>query len=391
INTVGDIGFEIDTETIDGVTTVVIHPDLDPLTDTLIPPGERLVCQLVYRVDETLLDGTVIPLHLDQIVMSDAFGNDLPTIGQDGSITVGERRGDLTHDGNINVRDLVLLIRILLGKDPYPAPGTSDFFVADANGDGAINVADAVYIINIILHRVSKPIADGPTSPVAVSLGDFQALESGQLVVPVTVQSDGVIAGMEVTLTFDPAQVQIGTLQPSERTSGMTLMGHVQDGTLRLVMYSISGQGIVAGDGPVFLVPVTVLNQSETSPTLMLSQGVRANHQAQVVPVTLGTNTVKVATLPTAFALKANRPNPFNPTTRIAYEVPQRAQITLAVYNLLGQEVVRLVEGVQTPGRYVVTWDGRNAQGQSIASGVYLYRLTTSAGFSQTHRMTLLK
>lgn len=94
--------------------------------------------------------------------------------------------------------------------------------------------------------------------------------------------------------------------------------------------------------------------------------------------------------IPEMFALKQNYPNPFNPSTIIEYDVPQQAHITLTVYNLLGQEVVRLVDGVKSPGRYIIRWNGRNSRGTSIASGVYLYRLE-SAGFSQTKRMTLMK
>ncbi|MBI4552699.1 MAG: T9SS type A sorting domain-containing protein [Candidatus Latescibacteria bacterium] len=105
----------------------------------------------------------------------------------------------------------------------------------------------------------------------------------------------------------------------------------------------------------------------------------------------LGTTTVKLPPMPAAFALRPNRPNPFNPTTQIVYDVPQAAYVTLTVYNLLGQEVIRLVDAEQAPGRYEVAWDGRNVQGLSAGSGVYLYRLTTSTGFSQTHRMTLVK
>ncbi|MBI4551569.1 MAG: T9SS type A sorting domain-containing protein, partial [Candidatus Latescibacteria bacterium] len=76
---------------------------------------------------------------------------------------------------------------------------------------------------------------------------------------------------------------------------------------------------------------------------------------------------------------------------RLAYEVPKAAHIVLAVYNLLGQEVIRLVDAEQQPGRYELVWTGRTAQGLSVASGVYLYRLTSSTGFSETKRMTLLK
>ncbi len=52
---------------------------------------------------------------------------------------------------------------------------------------------------------------------------------------------------------------------------------------------------------------------------------------------------------------------------------------------------MRLVDEMQVPGRYLVTWNGRNAHGLGVASGVYLYRLTTSTGFTQSRRMTLLK
>ena len=94
---------------------------------------------------------------------------------------------------------------------------------------------------------------------------------------------------------------------------------------------------------------------------------------------------------PTVFSLSANRPNPFNPATTIAYDVPQQAHITLTVYNLLGQEVARLVNTVQQAGRYTITWDARNAQGQAVSSGVYLYRLSSSTGFVESRRMLLLK
>jgi hypothetical protein len=115
------------------------------------------------------------------------------------------------------------------------------------------------------------------------------------------------------------------------------------------------------------------------------------DRQAQVIPVTLGTGTVKVEAPPAAFALKFNRPNPFNPSTTIGYEVAQATRVTLAVYNLLGQEVVRLVDAFRTPGRYEATWDGRNARGQAVSSGVYIYRMTTNTGFVETKRLTLLK
>ena len=64
---------------------------------------------------------------------------------------------------------------------------------------------------------------------------------------------------------------------------------------------------------------------------------------------------------------------------------------TLTIYNLLGQEVVRLIDQVQAAGRYDVVWHGVNSRSAGVVSGVYLYRIVSGSGYSDTKRMTLLK
>ena len=95
--------------------------------------------------------------------------------------------------------------------------------------------------------------------------------------------------------------------------------------------------------------------------------------------------------LPNSFARHHARPNPFNPSTTIAYEVPEQTHITLTIYNLLGQEVERLMDQVQAAGRYEVVWQGNNSRGEGVASGIYLYRIASGSGYTDTKRMTLLK
>jgi hypothetical protein len=93
---------------------------------------------------------------------------------------------------------------------------------------------------------------------------------------------------------------------------------------------------------------------------------------------------------PRAFALQQNFPNPFNPETTIRYTVPQAGPVRLVIYNIQGQEVSTLVNGVQSAGTYQVVWNGRNAQDRPVSSGVYLYRLTAGDAH-ETKRMTLVK
>jgi C1A family cysteine protease len=94
--------------------------------------------------------------------------------------------------------------------------------------------------------------------------------------------------------------------------------------------------------------------------------------------------------LPVSYALWQNYPNPFNPRTSIGYCVAREGQVRLSVYNVLGQEVVVLAEGPQASGRHVVTWDGRDAGGRAVASGLYFCRLE-AGDFVQTQKMLLLR
>ncbi|MDZ7363850.1 MAG: T9SS type A sorting domain-containing protein [candidate division KSB1 bacterium] len=92
----------------------------------------------------------------------------------------------------------------------------------------------------------------------------------------------------------------------------------------------------------------------------------------------------------TDFHLEQNFPNPFNPETAIKYELPKPAEVKLDIYDLQGRQVRTLVNQRQPAGRYTITWNGRNEQGEALASGVYLYQLR-AGNFVQTRRMALVR
>lgn len=105
--------------------------------------------------------------------------------------------------------------------------------------------------------------------------------------------------------------------------------------------------------------------------------------------VTLDSRT-PTAALPTEFALSQNVPNPFNPSTIVEYALPKDAQVNLSIYNVLGQHVTTLVNELQRAGKQTVTWDGTDASGVSVASGVYFYKIR-AGDYSNTKKMLLLK
>ncbi|MFN0158128.1 MAG: FlgD immunoglobulin-like domain containing protein [Bacteroidota bacterium] len=102
-----------------------------------------------------------------------------------------------------------------------------------------------------------------------------------------------------------------------------------------------------------------------------------------------------VAELPATFILNQNFPNPFNPSTRIEFGLPEQSEVSLRVYNLLGQEVRVLTEGTHNAGFLTVEWDGKTANGIAVSSGMYFYRLEarSSSGdvFTSLRKMILIK
>ena len=96
------------------------------------------------------------------------------------------------------------------------------------------------------------------------------------------------------------------------------------------------------------------------------------------------------AQVPEAFELAQNYPNPFNPATRITFRLAEASDVRLAVYDALGREVAVLVSNQMEAGTYEVAWDGRDASGRMLPSGVYLYRIEAGS-FTESRTMTLLK
>jgi hypothetical protein len=89
--------------------------------------------------------------------------------------------------------------------------------------------------------------------------------------------------------------------------------------------------------------------------------------------------------------LEQNYPNPFNPQTTIAFSIEARGRVTIAIYDVTGARVKTLLDETRAAGSYTdVRWDGTDAAGSPVASGVYFYRLEAGR-FAQTHKMVLLK
>ena len=80
----------------------------------------------------------------------------------------------------------------------------------------------------------------------------------------------------------------------------------------------------------------------------------------------------KISSIPKRYALLPAYPNPFNPTTRVTYHLPEKADVFLIIYNSMGQSVQERVSGNRDAGEYLVTWDGKDNCGTPVTSGLYI-------------------
>src|SRR5258707_9469737 len=103
---------------------------------------------------------------------------------------------------------------------------------------------------------------------------------------------------------------------------------------------------------------------------------------AGMAPRLNGGEQTQSAAKPAGDALHANYPNPFNPTTEIKFDLPEASTVRLSVFNILGQEVATLVNGMMGAGFQSVEWNTANREGAALPSGVYLYRLQATSVMS---------
>ena len=94
-----------------------------------------------------------------------------------------------------------------------------------------------------------------------------------------------------------------------------------------------------------------------------------------VLSATTNVKKMAINNMPKEYALLRNYPNPFNPCTKIPYNLPEQAVISIEIYNLRGNLVRTLWRGSQMAGQHVINWDGTDNNGANVVSGIYFYKL----------------
>ncbi len=325
-------------------------------------------------------------------------------------------------NGSVTISDWVQVGRFVAGLDALRTD-VNEFQRADCApkpcGDGRISIADWVQAGRYAAGLDPVVAVCGPASATTAIAAESNTMmktnanrtiqllnpkfQSGQMhaiIIELNAQGDENAVGFSVG--FDPAVLTFKNVTLGRDANVATLNvndGKAATGLVGMALALPTGQAFTAGVRQLVLVNFSVNpNTPATSTPIefkdqpIAREAVDGNGNVlQTSWSSLITSVQEVVNeLPTAFELGANAPNPFNPSTTIKYALPQAVEVNLQIFDTLGRHVRTLVDQRQQAGRYAVTWDGRNEQGEAIASGVFIYQLRAGT-FVQTRRMALIR
>jgi len=271
-----------------------------------------------------------------------------------------ERAFDLHPNNRIDFNDFFVFADNF-GKRAKLSGKVVPNLTAGVNGEARIDLFK-----NAILPRVGEEVV------VDVSLSDFAEVKGYGF----TVKFEG------EALEFVKAVAENSKLGEGDFARPQVLSQ--SEGTVALGAFGRS----VSEDAVQLSLVFRTKAEIEQSLIEVTAGAVRDGNYAVNQIATLGA--VSVETRPEAFALLNAYPNPFNPETTIKYHLPEAGQVRVEIRNMVGQVVRILVDQQQTAGRYALQWDARDASGQALASGIYLYRIQAGS-FHNVKKMLLLK
>jgi hypothetical protein len=354
-------------QVLDGADTLVATTDPGDTTATISVPANYV--EYCYAVSSSF--------------QTDSYGL-ISSKKSNTACAVPFTSGDTDFDSNVSLSDLLSVADYVL---EVSVPTEDQFRGADVNDDRFINIQDVVLIVDIIYGSSARKLPS-----FAESIAEISMRNGGGSSLLLDLAYDGFIRGVQFDLTADLSDVMFGSAMLNELQEGVMINSHtLEDGTTRVLAVNLNG-GLVSFSSDGFItIPVT-MNTGRGDRVKVGIQDIQLIDQnGESIPVNAkGDGSVALELIPMQYALYQNFPNPFNPVTEIQFDIPDISTVELVVYNLMGQEVRRLVNGEIQAGYHRIVWNGLNAQGEPVSTGVYIYSLT-SPSFHSTKKMVLLK
>ena len=333
--------------------------------------------------------GTVFKIITNKSIQT----NDKYSFTINGNLGFNIAKGDANADSTIDVSDVVTLVNHIIELTVLTEHNKQ--YAADYNSDYAINIADGVGIINKILG-ISGKVNDGSrlykSVKPEVELNPIIAQSDNQYMLKLKLLN-GSISGLEFEMNY-PEGLGIKPESISLLNSNFNILKNYyskKDGSTNFVLMVTDGSSL--SDNEEIQLVFRKRNQSkeiDDNIQFNIANIVLSGSDGQTQDFTLNNAEALLKIIPDQFALHSIYPNPFNPIANIPYDVAEESFVSLIIYDLLGREVIRLVDKYQMPGKYHIRWNGKNSYHRALPSGIYFLRFEAD-NFSSVRKITLLK
>ena len=264
--------------------------------------------------------------------------------------------------------------------------------VADASMDMSLSAMDASLILQHVVGLINLMDSE-PT--VATAAGDMNIQDgvfvpNSQLSVPIHISDDQNIYSFKIEMEYDETAMEFEEIEMSDMENSFIIKSKDESGLLQIVGARTLADNIEGIFGNiVFNVLDTNIEELEVSVNYLRWNENQASENVLVATFTNSTLSID-ETAPQQFALYDNYPNPFNPSTRLSYDIAEQVRVNITIFDAVGREVIKLFDGIQNPGFQNVVWNGKDQFGQNVPAGIYIYRMN-AGGFISTKKMVLLK
>ncbi len=309
--------------------------------------------------------------------------------------------------------DAALTARYSLGLEVF---NPNQVIAADASGNGSVSVYDSALMAQYALGIITElPGGTWMFSPESTSIEIFEADETADFSAIVIGDPSGNYPGSaERAIEFNTQPVVLTPntngeyiLEISSDENFYSVIGSInyrEELTLTDVVFanqlSDSNCEFEANNGNIMLSAWDVDEANAGSVATLIFTGNVAQSTVEVEYFAIDeiaggifeapTGTDEEVITPVSFALNGNHPNPFNPETSISFSVPTDSEVKIDIYNIKGEKVRTLTNELYKTGTHSVVWNGRTDNGNSVASGVYFYRMDAGS-YSAVRKMALLK
>jgi len=304
-------------------------------------------------------------------------------------VIVGEMKGDINIDQEINVPDAILCLQIaaeILSPSPYQD------WSADFNDNYFINSADAIGILteslNNLLPKIVTPsgLSSNSSGPAVIFPAKSFTKTLELLSVSIFVDNRMDICGMDLRIDYNTADFTLTDISPCK--SSTLLVKNPEQARLS----AINLEGLANETGEIVTLHFE-MNQPNVSDTdLKLSSVDLFDQNGNTIDTRIDLTHPDPVVIPSRYGLNQNFPNPFNPSTTITFDLPESGDVHLAVYNITGQIISSIIQENREAGTHSVTWRGRDNMGQQVSSGVYFYKIVFNHGqWSAVKKMLFVK